>query len=175
MHCSHSYPCTALLFYIQDRNVLPIYAEIIGAQPTNAKSAIVAPRSRPASGIIAAPRSRPPSGVPLGPITKAPSSSGSGTIVLEGRYLIKETGLFAGWLWKDRWVSLTSQGLVIHSRAFKVRSYLPYLSPSFRLLVARLQFCFISSLYQSNLPLLDYLGILRFQKNSPTRSHSGGA
>jgi hypothetical protein len=134
------YSCTVLLFYLQDKNVLPIYAEIIGGQPTIAKSAsglLVAPRSRPPSGgIIVAPRSRPPSGGPLGAITKATSSSGSGTIVLEGRYMIKETGVFAGWLWKDRWVSLTPQALVIHRRAFKVRSHLPYLSPSCRLLVS---------------------------------------
>jgi len=68
--------------------------------------------------------------------------------------MIKETGLFAGWLWKDRWVSLTSQGLVIHRQAFKVRNSLPCLSPSFRLLVARLNFVLYhlsTSLYQSNL------------------------
>ena len=127
------YSCMAFLLYLQDKNVLPIYAEIIGGQPTIAKSTsgvIVAPRSRPPSGgIIAAPRSRPPSGAPLGAITKATSSSGSGSILLEGRYMIKETGVFSGWLWKDRWVSLTSQALVIHRRAFKVRSHL-YLSPS---------------------------------------------
>ena len=35
-------------------------------------------------------------------------------IILKGRYVIKETRVFAGWLWKDRWVSLTSQVLVIH-------------------------------------------------------------
>jgi hypothetical protein len=145
MHCSHSDSCTALLIYLQDKNVLPIYAEIIGGQPTIAKSGsgvIVAPRSRPPSGgIIVAPRSRPPSsGAPLGAISKAPSSAGSGTIILEGRYMIKETGVFAGWLWKDRWVSLTSQALVIHRRASKVRSHLLYLSPSFGLLVSRRQF-----------------------------------
>jgi hypothetical protein len=141
----------ALLFYLQDKNVLPIYAEIIGGQPTIAKSAsgvIVAPLSRPPStGIIVAPRSRPPSGPPLGAITKATSSSGSGTIILEGRYMIKETGVFAGWLWKDRWVSLTSQALVIHRRASKVRSHLPYLSPSRRLLISVIFHSFINLIY----------------------------
>ncbi|KIM47339.1 hypothetical protein M413DRAFT_63636 [Hebeloma cylindrosporum] len=95
-----------------DKNVLPIYAEIIGGQPTIAKS-------RPPSGIIVAPRSRPSSGTPLGAIAKATSSSGSGGIVLEGRFMIKESGVFTGWLWKDRWLSLTAQGLVIHRQAFK--------------------------------------------------------
>jgi len=144
MHSSHSDSCTALAIYLQEKNVLPIYAEIIGGQPAIAKSAsgvIVAPRSRPPSGgVIVAPRSRPPSGAPLGAISKATSSSGSGTIILEGRYMIKETGVFAGWLWKDRWVSLTSQALVIHRRASKVSSHLPYLPPSCRLLVSCRQF-----------------------------------
>ena len=46
-------------------------------------------------------------------------------IILKGRYVIKETRVFAGWLWKDRWVSLTSQVLVIHCRASEVRSPSP--------------------------------------------------
>ena len=161
----------ALLSYLQDKNVLPIYAEIIGGQPTIAKSAsglVVAPRSRPPSGgVIVAPRSRPPSsGAPLGAISKAPSSSGSGTIILEGRYMIKETGVFAGWLWKDRWVSLTSQALVIHRRASKVRSHLLYLSPSCRLLVSRQPFINLIYLYST-----PHIGIARVQKDSPTHSY----
>ncbi|KDR70087.1 hypothetical protein GALMADRAFT_230406 [Galerina marginata CBS 339.88] len=89
-----------------DTNILPIYAEIIGGQPAVSKSSPT---------IVAAPRSRPPSGAPLAVISKGISPS-SGSAVLEGLFVIKQSGLFAGWLWKQRWITLTPQALVIHRR-----------------------------------------------------------
>lgn len=163
-HLNPSLPLS-LMQLLQDTNVLPIYAEIIGGQPNIAK---------PASAIVVAPRSRPHSGVPLGAISNATSSSGSGSIVLQGLYRIKETGLFAGWLWKDRWVSLNPQALIIHRQGFKVCILTP--SP----LALELTRCpllfpftsyFISIIHRS----FDHIGIARFKKDPLARSHTDRA
>jgi len=96
----------------QETNILPIYAEIIGGQPAVSKST---------PAVVVAPRSRPVSNVPLGPITKAASSSP--TPKLEGLFVVKHSGLFAGWLWKERWLTLTPQAIIIHRRNNKVRAH----------------------------------------------------
>ncbi|KAF9555863.1 hypothetical protein CPC08DRAFT_642285 [Agrocybe pediades] len=94
-----------------DTNILPIYAEILGGQPTVSKSP---------PAIVASSHARPASSVPLGAIAKGLSSPAPGTPILEGLFVIKQAGLFAGWLWKERWVTLTPQALVIHRRNTKV-------------------------------------------------------
>ncbi|KAJ2928573.1 hypothetical protein H1R20_g8534, partial [Candolleomyces eurysporus] len=65
-----------------------------------------------------------------------PTTSGSarrrsnplkGTIVLnnnnniniEGVYYVKQTGLFVGWYWKERWLSLKGTSLTVHTRKTK--------------------------------------------------------
>ncbi|KAF8957047.1 hypothetical protein BDZ97DRAFT_1763225 [Flammula alnicola] len=93
-----------------DTNILPIYAEIIGGQPPVAKST---------SSIIVSPRSRPPSGAPLASLGKPSSSSSPNSVVLEGQYVVKQTGVFSSWLSRQRWLTLTPQALVIHSRNTK--------------------------------------------------------
>ncbi|PPQ91957.1 hypothetical protein CVT25_004431 [Psilocybe cyanescens] len=94
--------------FIGDTNILPIYAEIIGGQPAV---------SKPSSSIVVSPRSRPVSGVPLGTVPKGSASPSHP--VLDGLFAIKQSGLFAGWLWKERWLTLTPQALVIHRRSSK--------------------------------------------------------
>ncbi|KAH9487383.1 Serine/threonine-protein kinase CLA4 [Psilocybe cubensis] len=91
-----------------DANILPIYAEIIGGQPAVSKTS---------PSIVASPRSRPASASPLAAVPKGSSSPSHP--VLDGLFAIKQTGLFAGWLWKERWLTLTPQALVIHRRSTK--------------------------------------------------------
>ncbi|KAF9527896.1 hypothetical protein CPB83DRAFT_894842 [Crepidotus variabilis] len=95
-----------------DPNILPIYAEIMGGQHSSSK--------RASGGVIVAPRSRPTSGLPMNakPIIKAVPQPGAP--LLEGAYVIKQSGLFAGWLWRERWLTVTPQALVIHRRGTKV-------------------------------------------------------
>jgi len=92
----------------EETKILPIYSEIIGGIPPSNKST---------PAIYVAPRSRPVSNVPLGLTLKTPSSQSS---LLEGPFVIKHSGLFAGWLWKERYLTLTPQALIIHRRNNKV-------------------------------------------------------
>ncbi|CAA7266394.1 unnamed protein product [Cyclocybe aegerita] len=96
-----------------DANILPIYAEIIGGQPAG---------GRPSSAIVVSQRSRPASGAPLAAVVKNGSSPSSTSTILEGLYVVKHSGLFAGWMWRERWLTLTPQTLVIHRRSNKVSS-----------------------------------------------------
>lgn len=99
----------------QDPNILPIYAEIVSGQPTVSKTA---------TGVVATPRSRPTSVVlPLNakPIQKvSPLPSAPGSPLLEGPYVVKHTRFFASWVWRDRWLSVTPQSLVIHRKNIQV-------------------------------------------------------
>ena len=106
----HCYSLISLPIYLQDPNILPIFAEITGGPPSSGNIA-TAPRSRPSSG--------PP---PIAALTiaKVPSSPHcqvrrSSPDTLEGLFLTKQTGagVFARCIWRERRVTLNQNSLIV--------------------------------------------------------------
>ncbi|KAF9042238.1 hypothetical protein BJ165DRAFT_1405933 [Panaeolus papilionaceus] len=98
-----------------DPTLIPIYAEIIGTTPS-----MIHTSPTTTAAVVVTPRSRPVSGAPLkAAVTTTPAGPAVTTSVLEGSFIVKQKGGLFGWRAKVRWVSLTPQTIVLHSRASK--------------------------------------------------------
>ena len=113
----------------QDQSTFPVYAEaMMGRAPPTATvpSAPIISTSRSAQSSSSRRRSgqsitnsRPRSGQFLPTTTRVPLIGNNGN-TLDGCYFVKEAGLFKGWYWKERWLSLKGAILTIHCRKTKV-------------------------------------------------------
>lgn len=111
-----------------DQSTFPAYTEaMMGRAPPTATvpSAPIISTSRSAQSTSSRRRSgqsftnsRPRSGQFLPTTTRIPLMGNNGN-TLEGCYFVKEAGLFMGWYWKERWLSLKGAILTIHCRATK--------------------------------------------------------
>jgi hypothetical protein len=54
------------------------------------------------------------------PLQGAISLNNTTNFNVEGSYFVKQTGMFVGWYWKERWLSLKGASLIIHTRKTKV-------------------------------------------------------
>lgn len=123
-----THPLTLIVLH-QDQSTFPVYAEaMMGRAPPTATvpSAPIISTSRSAQSSSSRRRSgqsitnsRPRSGQFLPTTTRVPLMGNNGN-TLEGCYFVKEAGLFKGWYWKERWLSLKGAILTIHCRKTKV-------------------------------------------------------
>ncbi|EAU93346.1 hypothetical protein CC1G_04325 [Coprinopsis cinerea okayama7 len=91
-------------------STLPLYEEMMGRSiPVTAPPPPAASRSR----------STPTSRRRSNPLDGTYVLTNNNNVNIEGVFFIKQTGMFAGWYWKERWLSLKGNALTVHTRKTK--------------------------------------------------------
>ncbi|TEB29293.1 hypothetical protein FA13DRAFT_1775583 [Coprinellus micaceus] len=89
----------------------PMYREMMGAHAVTPAAAAGRTPTNTQSSKSARRRSNPLQG--------AISLNNTTNFNIEGSYFVKQTGMFVGWYWKERWLSLKGASLIIHTRKTK--------------------------------------------------------
>ncbi|TFK28435.1 hypothetical protein FA15DRAFT_60886 [Coprinopsis marcescibilis] len=98
-----------------EATTLSSYEEMMGRSTpatTPPAPAAISSRSRSAQTAAARRRSNPLKGTHV-------ILNNNNNLNAEGVYFIKQTGMFAGWYWKERWLSLKGELLTVHTRKTK--------------------------------------------------------
>lgn len=101
----------------------PIYEDLVGR--SSPASQAITPAAAAAAAAGASPRSR--SSTQTGSARRRSYQqniylSVNNNVNVEGGYLVKQPGMFLGWYWKERWLSLKDASLTIHARKTKTSS-----------------------------------------------------
>ncbi|KAF5339328.1 hypothetical protein D9611_009827 [Ephemerocybe angulata] len=96
---------------------LPLYAELMGRSAAAAQGitpAAAAARTA-AAGATSYPAPSKSTRRRSNPLNGAIILNNNNNVNIEGVYLVKQTGMFVGWYWKERWLSLKGSSLTIHA------------------------------------------------------------
>ncbi|KAF6758827.1 hypothetical protein DFP72DRAFT_162190 [Ephemerocybe angulata] len=93
---------------------LPIYAELMGRSAAGITPAAAAARTA-AAGTTSYPAPSKSTRRRSNPFNGAIILNNNNNVNIEGVYLVKQTGMFVGWYWKERWLSLKGSSLTIHA------------------------------------------------------------
>ncbi|KAF5339354.1 hypothetical protein D9611_009820 [Ephemerocybe angulata] len=100
-----------------ESTTLPLYAELMGRSAAAAQGitpAAAAARTA-AAGTTSYPGPSKSTRRRSNPLNGAIILNNNNNVNIEGVYLVKQAGMFIGWYWKERWLSLKGSSLTIHA------------------------------------------------------------